>query len=241
MKSINNVTKKIFLVFIIVITIFTAGIYFFKHTEPVSQPILTANFIDLAKVEKISKYRSCQGHTVVPQDESESARNMKHYVILKPEYVGGNKVEVYSPISGIVSSTRAEPQKGLEGEIWLGNKDSNWAVSIQHLVILDSIKEGKKVKAGEIIGHVANNGIDVVYGVGAGNVKTIDGYQSPYLNLDSPFNHINESVLALYQAKGIEKADLIYSKEYRDQNPCKYRDERGGLNDIDHPEDWVKI
>ncbi len=106
---------------------------------------------------------------------------------------------------------------------------------------MDSIKEGKKVKAGEIIGHVANNGIDVVYGVGAQTTKTIDGYQSPYLNLDSPFNHINESVLALYQAKGIEQADLIYSKEYRDQNPCKYRDERGGLNDIDHPEDWVKI
>ena len=177
----------------------------------------------------------------MPQDESESARSMKHYVVLKPEYAGGSKVEVYSPISGIVQSTRSEPQKGLEGEIWLGNKGSNWEVSIQHLVILDSIKEGKRVTAGEIIGHVANNGIDVVYGVGAGNTKTIDGYKSPYLNLDSPFNHISESVLALYQARGIAQGDLIYSKEFRDQSPCKYRDKDGGLNDIDHPEDWVKI
>lgn len=230
----------IFTVFLLLVIV--GGIVLWKlPDQETGQPILTANFIDLAKVGKISKYRSCQGHTVVPQDESESARSMKHYVVLKPEYVGGNKVEVYSPISGIVKSTRAEPQKGLEGEIWLGNKGSNWDVSIQHLVILDSVKEGMKITAGEIIGHVANNGIDVVYGVGAHSVKTIDGYQSPYLNLDSPFSHINESVLALYQARGIEQEDLVYSKEYRDQNPCKYRDERGGLNDIDHPEDWVKI
>lgn len=241
MKVMHTVKKIIFLVFIIALPVIAVGIYWFKSTEIVGQPVLTANFIDLVTVEKISKYRSCQGHTVVPQDESESARNMKHYIVLKPQYLGGNKAAVYSPISGIVTSTRAEPQKGLEGEIWLGIKGSNWDVSIQHLVILDSIKEGQRIKAGEIIGYVANKGIDVVYGVGAQSVKTIDGYQSPYLQLDSPFSHLSESVATLYRAEGIEVADLLYTKEYRDQNPCKFRDQRGGLNDIDHPEDWVTI
>ena len=203
------------------------------------QPIMTTNFIDLAKTEKISKYRSCQGHIVVPQDGSESRRNMKHYVLLKPEYHGGGKANIYSPIDGVIKSIGKRPEKGLEGEIWLGSDNNEWDVSIQHLVISEGLEEGQKVKAGQIIGMAADRGIDVVYGIGAGEVKTIEGYQSPYSALDSIFNHANETVLAEYAAKGAPIEDLIYSKEFRDQNPCELEGEGGQLNDHDHPEDWT--
>ncbi|PIP51397.1 hypothetical protein COZ61_01190 [Candidatus Berkelbacteria bacterium CG_4_8_14_3_um_filter_33_6] len=208
------------------------------------QPVLTANFIDLDKVDKISKYRSCQGHTVVPQESMESKRNMKHYVVLKPEFTGGNKVPVYSPLNGVVKSIRSEPDKGLEGEIWLGVKGNDWDFSIQHINIASNIKGRQKVKAGDIIGYVANRGIDVVYGVGARSVKMIDGrYESPYSDLDSPFNHMGTELIAQYQAKGINQNDMSYTKEQRDAISCQYRenDNEGGLNDFAHPEDWVEV
>jgi len=214
-----------------------------KHKSNL-QPVLTANFIDLDKVDKISKYRSCQGHTVVPQESMESKRNMKHYVVLKSEFTGGNKVPVYSPLNGVVKSIRSEPDKGLEGEIWLGVKGNDWDFSIQHINIASNIKGRQKVKAGDIIGYVANRGIDVVYGVGARSVKMIDGrYESPYSDLDSPFNHMSTELMAQYQAKGISQSDMSYTKEQRDAIPCQYRenDNEDGLNDFAHPEDWVEV
>ena len=221
-----------------------------KNNKTAPQPVLTANFIDLDKVDRISKYRSCQGHTVVPQESAESKRNMKHYIVLKPEFEGTGNVPVYSPLDGVVTSIRSEPDKGLEGEVWLGVKGNDWDFSIQHLNIDSNIKGKQKVKAGDILGYVANRGIDVVYGVGADSVKMIDGrYESPYQDLDSPFNHMSDELFGLYQNnlmandKVITKDEFIYTKEFRDANPCQYRenDNEGGLNDFAHPEDWVKI
>ncbi|MBI5045322.1 MAG: hypothetical protein HZC02_05360 [Candidatus Levybacteria bacterium] len=232
----------VFMRYILVVILIAAVVVFvlFKNHKG-TQPVITANFIDLEKVEKISKFRSCQGHIVVPQDESETRRNMKHYVVLKPEFFGGGKAEIYSPIDGVIKSIGERPEKGLEGEIWLGNANNDWDISIQHLFILPNLTEGQKVKAGQKVGMAADKGIDVVYGIGAKEVKMIEGYQSPYSALDSIFNHASAAVLTEYEAKGVLLADLMYSKEFRDQNPCMLEGNGSQLNDHDHPEDWAML
>jgi len=227
----------------VIILAMGATAVFLKNKNSPS-PVLTANFIDLDKVDKISKFRSCQGHTVVPQDESESARNMKHYVVLKPEYSGQEKVEIFSPLDGFIQGIRSNPKEGLEGEIWIGQEHTPWAVSFEHINLLDRLKEGQEVKAGELIGFVSNKGIDVVYATGGDGVKIIDGYASPFGALDSAFSHMSAEIIGKYQTKGIDSAEtLIYSREYRDQNPCRYStgSQAGGgqLNDFEHPEDWI--
>ncbi|MFA6909220.1 MAG: hypothetical protein WC289_05070 [Patescibacteria group bacterium] len=241
MNEPNSSRKYLWLLlFIILICIVGAGIAvtFFKK-EKTGPPVLTANFIDASKIEKISKFRSCQGHTVVPQNESESKRNMKHYLVVLPEYTG-KQVEVYAPFNGIVNSIGARPEQGLEGEIWLGVRGSEWAVSFQHLYVLDTLTEGQKIKAGDLIGHIANKGIDLVYAVGSREVKMIDGYASPYSAIDSIFSHMTDQVFNEYVGEHVKtRDDLIWTKAYRDQNPCEYRNTEGGLNDIAHPEDWV--
>jgi hypothetical protein len=71
--------KKIFIglgVFIIVLIAVVLISLFCTKAPP---PLLVANFTNLDKIEKISRYRSCAGHVTVPQDERESKRNMKHY------------------------------------------------------------------------------------------------------------------------------------------------------------------
>ncbi len=234
------------LVLLIVVVAIVASLVGYKviSSRPQPQPTLTVNFVDLAKVDKISKFRSCQGHIVVPQDENESRRNMKHYVVLKPEFHRGNKVNIYSPFDGVIKSIRRQPSAELEGEIWLGNRNNEWAFSVQHIVVADGAEEGQKVKAGQVIGVVANRGIDVVYGVGAKETKSIEGYSSPYSALDSVFNHASEAFLADYATRKITPTDMVYSKDYRDKNPCKLEPNgpsQGQLNDHDHPEDWVSI
>ncbi len=238
--------KKIIIVLgIFLVIILTAGAIFVALRKRNSTPpVLTVNFIDLDKVEKISKFRSCQGHTVVPQDESESKRNMKHYVVLKPEYIGKQKIEILSPLDGFVQGTMSNPEEGLEGEIWIGQNGTPWSVSFEHIELAREFERGDKVRAGELIGYVPDKGVDVVYAVGGDGVKVIDGYASPFAALDSVFNHMSEEVLGIYKKKGIAgKDDLIYSREYRDQNPCQYRegDNKGGLSDLNSPEDWIKF
>jgi len=50
---------------------------------------------------------------------------------------------------------------------------------------------------------------------------------------------MNTETFSQYQRFGIQSPEvMVYTKEYRDNNMCKYRDLQGGLNDIDHPEDW---
>lgn len=203
-------------------------------------PVLTKNFVDIAKIEKISKFRSCQGHIVVPTDESETKRNMKHYVLLKEEFRGVNKVQLFAPYDAHVSSF-SNPEKGLEGELWF-DAGSDYQFSIEHINIISNLKDGGNVKAGDLVGYSGPKGFDIVYAVGAQTPKAIDGYNSPFAKLDSVFMHISDNLFHEYQKHGVKsKHDFEYSKEYRDNNPCKYRDNQGGLNDIDHPEDWIQL
>lgn len=152
-----------------------AFLFITKPKDASTPPILTSNFMDIDKIERISKFRSCQGHTVVPQNGSESKRNMKHYVILKPEYWGGGKkAAVYAPFDGQVKGIRSEKEKGLEGEISFGVGANSREVSYLHLDILDSVKERQKVKSGQIVGYASDKGVDVVYsGRGGVGVKNI--------------------------------------------------------------------
>lgn len=239
--------KRIIILSVIgLLVLVVAFLFITKPKDASASPVLTANFMDIDKIERISKFRSCQGHTVVPQDESETKRNMKHYVILKPEFwSGGKKVAVYAPFDGRVKGIRSEKEKGLEGEISFGVGANRWEVSYLHLDVLDSVKKWQKVKSGQIVGYASNKGVDVVYSSRGGlGVKNIDGYQSPYGALDSVFNHMSADLLTKYQAKGISQNDLIYTKEQRDADPCQYVENspnEAQLNDFAHPEDWVQV
>ena len=236
----------VLLIALIVIVLAAVGFVGYKvmSSRPQPQPVLTTNFIELDKVDKISKFRSCQGHVVVSQDSGETTRNMKHYVVLKPEFEGGGKVSVYAPFDGVIKSLSGQRGPDLEGEIWLGNPNNDWDFSVQHIKVADNLKEGQKVSAGEELGTVANRGIDVVYGTMAHETKNVEGVELPYASLDSAFNHFDPKLVAEYQAHGINPADMSYSKEYRDQTPCKLEPNgpsKGQLNDHDHPEDWVTV
>lgn len=227
-----------------------------KSNENEPPPQIVANFTDLNKIEKISKYRSCAGHVTVPQSERESKRSMKHYFEVKSEYSKNQTVEIYSPYDGYVTSLRSDPGEGLEGEIWIVPKRKLpmlppfgvWQFSVQHIDVRKDLKLGSEVKTGELIGYAAFSEsrkpptFDIVYGKMAfpPTPKRIDNWNSPFADLDSIFNHMSENVFAQYQQKGLSKEMIILSKEERDQNPCVYKDNGPYFVD-DSPDNWSQL
>lgn len=247
---------RISLLAVTLIFIVIAGYFFVSGKLTLSSPpVLTANFVDLNKISEISKYRSCQGHVVVPQDRREERRNMKHYFRVKEEYFGQDTVELYAPYDGYVSVIRSEPEKGLQGEIWITQSVlppmAVWSFSIEHINIKEGLKKGDTVKAGDLIGYAALSGeqdkgsFDVIYAKIGLPIKNIDGWTSPFADLDSVFNHMDEKVLGEYKKKGIAiKETMQYTKEERDKDLCEYRkDFREGIyfNGGEHPQDWIKL
>jgi len=247
--------KKKFLIgagilFLILIAVVFLSVMINQNQPP---PTLVANFMNLDQVERISKFRSCTGHTTVPQDMREMKRSMKHYVQVKPEYLENNVVELYSPYDGYVSTIRSEPQAEhpLEGEIWIRPKGGFifapplgiWQFSIQHIDVRKDLKRGSEVKAGELIGWATFSkkrlNFDVVYGKMAPIPKEIDKWRSPFTDLDSIFNHMSEDVLSEYLKRGISREEIILTKEERDKNPCVYRDNGPYFENQDDLDNWI--
>ena len=237
----------------IILTLSSICIILFIMSKNAPAPQIVANFTEIDKIEKISKYRSCVGHTTVPQDEREMKRSMKHYFWVKPEYLGSDTIEIYAPYDGFVTGIREDRSDGLEGEIWIAPKDmfvvlppiGRWMFSVQHINIRSGLKQGSEVKAGELIGYGAvaaqnRDTFDVVFAKASMFPKTIDNWVGPFMDLDSIFNHMSKDVFAQYLTKGIySKEDVIITKEKRDQSPCVYKDNGPYFLNQEDPNNWV--
>ncbi|MEK7132258.1 MAG: hypothetical protein AAB833_01950 [Patescibacteria group bacterium] len=252
----EEVMKKILKIVGAVLGVLVIGLFLlFVLSQKAPPPEIVANITELDKIEKISKYRSCAGHTTVPQNEREMKRSMKHYFSVKPEHLGANTVDIYSPYDGIITTIREDRVEGLEGEIWIAPKNifvilppiGRWSFSVQHINIREGLQQGSEVRAGELIGYAAvesgnRNTFDVVYAKGGAVPKRIDNWVGPFTDLDSIFNHMSDKVLAQYEGKGVvSKDDLIISKEDRDQNPCEYKDAGPYFINQEDPENWVVL
>jgi len=242
---------KIVGVFLLFLILGLFVLFLFARNAP--PPLIISNFTELDKIEKISRFRSCSGHTTVPQNRSEMKRSMKHYFWVKPEYLGSDTVEMYAPYDGFVAEVREDRADGLEGEIWIVPKDAftilppidRWSFSVQHINIREDLKRGSEVKAGELLGYAAvdtdeRGTFDVVYAKGAPSVKEIDNWRGPFLALDSIFNHMSDEVFQKYKDKGIaSRFDAIISKEDRDANPCVYKDDGPYFQNQEDPNNWI--
>lgn len=213
------------------------AILFTTYNKSLTSPQIVTNVVDVNKIKQISPFRSCSGHTVIPQNGRETKRNMKHYFNVLPEFNQEETVEIYAPYDGSVGLIRTGTDK-FEGELWIAQDRGLlsflppiglWMVNFEHIRPRPDLKYGTRVKAGELIGHGSfyvykTGSFDVLYATIGFPPKKVDNWLSPFGDLDSIFNHMSDNVFAEYQQKGVTKENIIISRDVRDRNPCVYRD-----------------
>ncbi len=228
------VSRKIKIFAIVTILIFVA-IYYYPLPEDIENPpqFCTADFIELNKIQKISKFRSFAGHDY--SDSFEQDRSMKHYFDPIPEFGSSNdNITIYSPVDGTIKYLNDEMHRLSNGDIrgkQIGIKVKNhedYTVIIFHLNPFANISVGVEVHAGEAIGFAdvrENSNTDIAIQRSIPIFKT---------KLYSYFEVMTDDVFNNYQARGISsRSQLIKSKEVVDSLTPNW----GEYNE----DDWVVL
>jgi len=175
---------------------------------------VAADYIELAHISRISKFRSAEGHDY--SDDFESCRSMKHYFEPKSD-VDWSLVKIYSPVNGTVIGIN----EGLAGAalgIRIRTEDDEaenygaFHFILYHVNLYNVLSVGEIVIAGQELGtHIGSQMVsDIAVGV-----NTPAGYR-----LVSYFDVMPDFLFQNYQARGLtSRGDAIISREERDFDP----------------------
>jgi hypothetical protein len=186
------------------------------HTGPIPK-FVTSNHIYLMNIEKISKFRSAEGHDY--WDSFENCRSMKHY--FWP--LGGDPgqshnpswtdIEIRSPIDGTIYRVDLEGTPNSGEQIWIRSTEyPGITIIIFHINLNSELSIGDSVLAEELIGiHASDNTMDDI----AVGVNTPDGWK-----LISFFDIMTDTLFNEYITRGlISREDIIISQSERDADP----------------------
>ena len=171
--------------------------------------VLTADYIDLPKIERVSRFRSTIGHSYT--DSSESCRSMKHYFQPKTS-LDWTQVEVFAPATGTIWGIAPDGAFGVR--VTLRPRDlPALHVVIFHVTLDSGIAVDTWVEAGQRIGRHASQSTmsDIAMTNGLGGT------------LLSYFQVMSDDVFARYQGRGVTSRDAaIISRAERDADavPC---------------------
>lgn len=169
-----------------------------------------SDYIELAKMEQISRFRSGAGHDY--SDDFESCRSMKHY-FQPSNTVDWAAIQIRSPVAGTVAQMNPEsmPGSGMQIRIKSGDFPAFYFI-LFHVQTNGVVSAGDSVDAGQSLGtHIgAQSTSDIAVGV-----NTPTGWK-----LVSYFDVMTNALFATYQARGIHaRTEAIISKAARDSDP----------------------
>jgi hypothetical protein len=198
--------------------------------EPMTPvPFVEHDFVDLAKIEEVSLFRSSAGHSYV--DACESCRSMKHYYAPSAPYLGNGLVEVYSPVHGTVVSITAE---GHGASVGGENKQirirstlhPEYQFILFHVDLLaNPIEPGDVVSAGQQVGTgrlAYPDLMEIAHDIDIGvRIHTLFGSRNV-----SFFDTMTDALFSTYVARGATaRSDFVLTKEARDADPLTCTDE----------------
>lgn len=228
-------------IFVGFVIIAIGAVLFFKRSPPQKfdesalPKFVQADWIDLSRIQIISKFRSGVGHDFsdFSDPNGEHCRSMKHY--FSPEgdntndpqkiaSLSGSKspvppteptIDIFSPVDGKISKIESGAGKtpvGDEVDIRPSNY-SNYEFRLQH-VYPRGISEGMEVTAGQKIGVIgAHQSVDMILGVDVAGRYHLVSY----------FEVMPDNIFESYKKRfGVKtQGDFVLSKEYRDAHPLK--------------------
>ena len=190
------------------------------------------NFTEIEKFSKISKIRSGVGHNYTPSTDeydptNKNCKSMKHYLIpvgvpnssdlyaKTPHTFEWMSIKYFSPVDGyIIGVSYKENPYGTESNFKIVSKNNpGYYFGYFHVALLDGLKEGSEVKAGQQIGTFGDENTwgEIAVEVQVKNGKT---YAPSFLEVSS------EEVFKQFKNKGVNSfSDVIIPREYRDANP----------------------
>jgi hypothetical protein len=206
---------------------FSAGSFVFDPETNSLPRLVETNYLELAKVAAISKFRSAAGHDY--SDDFETCRSMKHY--FQPEAtVDWASVRIISPVAGAVFRTEDE-WAGTRVEIQAAQCPA-FCFTLFHVRLVHPLRPGDKVAAGQWLGfHCGHETCSDI----AVSINTPKGRK-----LVSYFDVMSDRVFQAYRVRGVPSRDeLIVSRPARDADPLTCQDGKfigrrpGG--------DWVQL
>jgi hypothetical protein len=168
----------------------------------------TANYIELSKIEKISKFRSGEGHDY--SDSFEQCRSMKHYYQPYFNISDWGVIKIYSPVAGAIVKVDDE-WAGKQVHIMPDNYP-DFKVILFHVNLNTALVAGSKVTAGQQLGtHISSaTSSDITI-----SINTTKGFK-----LISWFDVMTDQLFNEYKSRGmLTRTDAIISKNERDLNP----------------------
>lgn len=170
--------------------------------------VVTANYIDLSKIERISRFRSTVGHSYT--DGSETCRSMKHYFQPRST-LDWTTVDVYSPVDGTIFGISPDGAFGMRLLI-RPRLAAVVQVVLFHVNLDATVVRDAWVNAGDHLGRHASQSTysDVAIGIGPKEGGTLFSY----------FDAMTDAVFQTYQARGVaSRSAMIISKAERDADP----------------------
>src|ERR1035441_5603408 len=124
-----------------------------------------SDYIELGKIERISRFRSGVGHDY--SDDFESCRSMKHY-FQPSNTVNWASIQIRSPVPGTVSRLDQEQLAGSGTQIRIKSRDfPAFYFILFHVQTNSPISVGDSVSAGQLLGtHIGSQTTsDIAVGV----------------------------------------------------------------------------
>ena len=195
---------------------------------------VSANYIDLTQIQRISKFRSSEGHDY--SDDYEDERSMKHYFVPTGWENGGVEdipIEIKSPIDGTIFIRWDEGSGGQQ--LWITSEDyPSFHIIIFHVVADASLQVGVQVSEGQVLGHHERYGTwsDIAVASWTEFPENDDGKG---IKMVSFFDVLTDEAFMEYsQHDSIDsREDLIIPKDIRDQYP--------GFRDFPWQESWIYL
>ncbi|MBI4152442.1 hypothetical protein HY495_01915 [Candidatus Woesearchaeota archaeon] len=186
--------------------------------SPEIQKFIKHDFIELDKIQRISKYRSGYGHDY-STPSSETCRSMKHYYWAKGGMPGGShtpawtSIKYFAPVDGKISFLRTGTDSNGETEYYftiIPNEHPSYKLNFFHVNLLPAFRKGGSVTEGQHIGHLSDEYVHGEIAVQAGN------------SLVSFFEIITDELFEEYKQKGAQsRDDFVIAKEERNEKLLK--------------------
>jgi hypothetical protein len=209
---------------------------------------ITHDYIDISKIEAISKFRSGAGHDFTDEYEA-PGRSMKNYIQPFAPYrdpLGTNTtLPTYAPTTGTIVSIEPEQHILSDGSFAGYQVDivpdgyGMFEIRLFHMNLAAGYSVGSHVSAGELLGFAdmrEANDTDIAVEAVVLATPTYKDLANPFtdrgIKLFSPFDLMTDALFGEYLLRGAtSRDDFVISKAYRDANPADFA--------TYNPDDWV--